>query len=311
MQIDIIIPLYKPDKELFTLLDRLSRQTVAVNKIILINTEEKYFEKLVYGNRSIDKYKNIIEVYHLSKREFDHGKTRRKGVGKSKADIFVMMTQDAMPADDELIANLISPIINDKEKKIAASYARQLSKPDGGVLEQFTRRFNYPDKSCIKSQADIEKLGIKAFFCSNVCAAYRRDIYDELGGFVKRTIFNEDMIYAASAIKAGYKIAYEASARVIHSHNYTCIQQFKRNFDLGVSQAEYPEVFGGIHTESEGMKMVKEAPAYFKKIKKKGKLPYFYLQCLCKYAGYFFGKNYKKLPRRIILKMTTNPDYFL
>ena len=49
-----------------------------------------------------------------------------------------------------------------------------------------------------------------------------------------------------------YAIAYVADAKVIHSHNYNCTQQFKRNFDLAVSQADHPEVFGGIHSESEG-----------------------------------------------------------
>ena len=71
MKIDIIIPLYKPGKELFSLLDRLNQQTVSVQKIILMNTEQKYFEQLVYGTKSLDKYKNV-KVYHLSKREFDH-----------------------------------------------------------------------------------------------------------------------------------------------------------------------------------------------------------------------------------------------
>ena len=47
------------------------------------------------------------------------------------------------------------------------------------------------------------------------------------------------MIYAAAAIQAGYRIAYAAQARVVHSHNYTFRQQFCRNFDLGVSQAAF------------------------------------------------------------------------
>ena len=55
--------------------------------------------------------------------------------------------------------------------------------------------------------------GIKTFFCSNVCAAYRREIYEELGGFVRHTIFNEDMIYAAKAVEAGYSVAYAADAQ--------------------------------------------------------------------------------------------------
>ena len=63
-------------------------------------------------------------------------------------------------------------------------------------------------------------------------------------GFIKNAIFNEDMIFAGKAVmEDDYAIAYVADAKVIHSHNYNCTQQFKRNFDLAVSQADHPEVF--------------------------------------------------------------------
>ena len=68
---------------------------------------------------------------------------------------------------------------------------------------------------------------------------------------MRHTIFNEDMIYAAGLVKAGYGVAYEAEARVIHSHNYTGRQQLRRNFDLGVSQAQHPEIFRGVPSEGE------------------------------------------------------------
>ena len=52
-------------------------------------------------------------------------------------------------------------------------------------------------------------------------------------------------------------MAYVAEAKVIHSHNYTGRQQFHRNFDLAVSQAQHPEVFEGVPSEGEGIRMVK------------------------------------------------------
>ena len=143
-----------------------------------------------------------------------------------------------------------------------------------------------------------------------MCAAYRREIYEELGGFVKHTIFNEDMIYAAKAVEAGYAIAYAADARVIHSHNYTNVQQFHRNFDLGVSQAEHPEVFAAYPSESEGKRMVKDVTAYLRKNHMSGKLPHFYIQCACKYAGYLLGKNYRRLPGKWVLAFTSNKEYW-
>lgn len=305
MDIDVIIPLYKPGQELFTLLDKLQEQSVPIRNIILMNTEEKYFTQLTYGTKFYDKYKNV-KVYHLSKKEFDHGQTRRRGVKRSEAEVFVMMTQDAMPADNFLLERLVEPL----HDEVAVSYARQLPAADCNFIEVYTRGFNYPAKSCVKSAEDLPVLGIKTYFCSNVCAAYRREVYEELGGFVRRTIFNEDMIYAAGAVKAGYHIAYVAGACVIHSHNYTNMQQLHRNFDLGVSQAEHPEVFAGIASESEGKKLVKDVTLYLKEQHMLVKLPYFYMQCFCKYTGYLFGKNFKKLPRALILALTSNKEYW-
>ena len=155
MTIDIIIPLYKPGKELFTLLDRLNEQSVQAENIILVNTEEKYFTQLTYGTRFFDKYKNV-KVYHLSKKEFDHGRTRRMGVGKSRADVFVMMTQDAIPADNLLLERLTRQLEGD----VAVAYARQLPAEDCDVVECYTRSFNYPEESCMKSAEDLPSLGI-------------------------------------------------------------------------------------------------------------------------------------------------------
>ena len=79
---------------------------------------------------------------------------------------------------------------------------------------------------------------------------------------MRHTIFNEDMIFAARLIQSGRAVAYCAQARVIHSHNYSSIQQFHRNFDLGVSQADHPEVFDCVKSESEGIRMVKQTAGY-------------------------------------------------
>ncbi len=305
MSVDVIIPLYKPGEELFRLLDMLNSQSQPINKIILMNTEEKNFDRLIYGTDFWNRYKNV-KVYHVSKVEFDHGKTRHLGVTKSDADFFVMLTQDAMPMDKELISRLTSPLTG----QIAVSYARQLPGEQSDALECLSRSFNYPPQSRVKGLPDLQELGIKTYFCSNVCAAYRRDIYDKQGGFIRNTIFNEDMIYAAGVVKAGYQIAYVAEAEVIHAHNYNCMQQLRRNFDLGVSQADCPEVFADVKSESEGKKLVAEARRRFKAEGKSSKLPGFYMQCAFKYLGYLLGKHYRVLPRPIIMKITTNQEYW-
>ncbi len=305
-KIDIIIPVYKPDQKFLALVDKLEHQTVAVNKIIIMNTERQYFDRLVKGTSFFEKYQNVC-VINLKKEDFDHGLTRRQGVEQSDAQVFVMMTMDAMPVDGDLVEKLTAPL---EKGDVAVSYGRQMAGKNSGEIERYTRKFNYPGKGCEKSAKDVEKLGIKAFFCSNVCAAYRRDIYDRLGGFVSRTIFNEDMIYAAGAIKAGYKIVYAADAKVVHCHNYTYRQQFRRNFDLGVSQADHPEVFAAVSSEGEGAALIRKTTVHLWKSGKKRLIPGLYISSCFKYAGYFLGKHYKGLPKCLVLKCTMSEEYW-
>ena len=307
MKVDVIIPVYGPGNRLLELFDRLGRQTVPVDRLIIMNTEkylwDKWTETLEPG-----RLPENLSVYHVTKEEFDHGATRDAGIGHSDADVCVCMTHDALPADTNLIKALTDALFSGDD--IAVAYARQLPATDCNIIECHTRDFNYPDKSRVKRLSDLDTLGIKTYFCSNVCAAYKREIYRKLGGFIRKTIFNEDMIFAAKAMKNGYAVYYAADARVIHSHNYTASQQFHRNFVLGVSQAEHPEIFVAYPSESEGKRMVKDVTVYLRSNHMSAGLPHFYMQCACKYAGYLLGKNYRRLPKKWVLAFTSNKEYW-
>ncbi|MCI9385011.1 MAG: glycosyltransferase [Lachnospiraceae bacterium] len=305
--VDVILLTHKPDSRVKELIKAVEEQTYPIRKMIIMNTEERYFEKLFYGTRFLEKYKNI-EVHHLSEKEFDHGRTRAKAVQYSKADIFVCMTQDAVPENNQLIQKLVDALT--QQDDIAAAYARQLPLPDCREIEKYTRSFNYPEQSSVKAADDMERLGIKTFFCSNVCAAYNREIYEHMGGFVKKAIFNEDMIYAGHAVSAGYRIAYAADARVRHSHNYTCMQQFRRNFDLGVSQAEHPEVFDIVSSESEGIRLIKDTIKYLGRTKHKRLIPFLIVSSAYKFIGYQLGKHYESLPDRMVKWCSSNKLYW-
>ena len=301
MEVDVLIPVYRPDGKLTELLKRLKTQNYPIHRVILMNTEERHFPAELTG------IWDRVEVYHLAKEEFDHGGTRDRGVRMSTADLVVCMTQDAMPADETLIEELVKPF---DDPEVWAAYARQLPNEDCREVEKYTRSFNYPEQSMVKTKEDLDRLGIKTFFCSNVCAAWRREKYLELGGFVKHTIFNEDMILAGTMIKQGGKIAYCAKAKVIHSHNYSAFQQFHRNFDLAVSQTMYPEVFGGIRSESEGINLVKKSLSYCIKIGKPWLMIQVVSQSAGKLLGYKMGQRYRSLPMWLILRCTMSPSFW-
>lgn len=298
--VDVVIPTFHPDERVVKLVGKLLEQNYPIDHILIMNTQKEYWDG------RIDSLSEKIIVEHIEKAEFDHGATRHQALLKSRADVVIFMTQDAMPEDRELTEKLMAAL---EDRQVGAAYARQLPADGCGYLERYTRKFNYPPESRVKSLADLDTLGIKTYFCSNVCAAYDREIYLELGGFVRHTIFNEDMILAAQMIQAGYKIAYEAQARVIHSHNYSGMMQIHRNFDLAVSQADHPEIFQRVSSEGEGIRLVKQTASHLLS-HRPWLLPSLLWQSACKYLGYWLGSRYRKLPRALILKLTMNREYW-
>ncbi|SHJ49860.1 glycosyltransferase family 2 protein [Parasporobacterium paucivorans] len=298
---DVIIPTYKPGKALGILLEALNRQTIRPDNIFIINTDEKCLQETDYAGFS------NVKVHHISQSEFDHAATRNMAIRMSGAEYVILMTQDAIPADDRLIEELIKPFA---DEEVVLTYGRQLPREDCNPVESYTRSFNYPAQDMMKTKEDIPRLGIKAYFCSDVCAAYRVSSYKSLGGFVPRTIFNEDALYAAKALKNGYKVYYASKARVIHSHNYGAMEYFRRNFDLGVSHREYREVFEGIKTEGEGIRLVKNTMKHLISIRKTRLIPGLVWDSAWKYIGYRLGKKYDSLPKGLVIKCSMNKQYW-
>lgn len=306
--IDLVIPTYKPNDVLFHLLKSIDLQMVEVDHIYLMNTGEDLFTiNLERDQISYIMNHPKVEISHVTPSEFNHGGTRNQGFQKSKADIVVTMTQDVTIISKDLIEELVKPFEN---PEIVVSYARQLPYKDLKPEEKFVRSFNYPKESRVKRKEDLEKLGIKTYFASNVCSAYKKEIFDQVGGFEENVIFNEDMFYAAKVINKGYAISYTAEAEVVHSHNYKNWTQFQRNFDLAISQVNHKEIFEGIRSESEGIKMVKAASKYLLSHGLFYRIPCLIATSGWKYMGYFFGKRYRRLPKKTVVKWSMNKNFW-
>lgn len=312
--VDIVIPTCRPDIKLKKLMYMLKRQTYPIDKVIIMNTgtQEPLLPYLKGGQAGLN-----LEIHDVKPQEFDHGKTRNMGASYATGDITVFMTQDAVPADIYLIERLLEPFSGNFDdvtvppgQVIAASYARQLAAKDCRLAERYTRNYNYPSVSSLKTKDDLPKLGIKTYFCSDVCAAYRMDLFKERQGFISPAIFNEDMIYAAKAVEAGEGIAYAAKAKVVHSHNYSKYQQFQRNFNLAVSQAMHPEVFDQVPSEGEGIKLVKSTAAYLAGKRKPWLIPDLVLASAAKYAGFFLGKHYRNIPLKWVKRISNCPWFW-
>lgn len=302
MKVDAVIPAYKPGRDLRELVEKLLDQTVRLGRIIIINTDREFFDEKEYLIAP------AVEVVHITRHEFDHAGTRDMGLRMSDADYVLFMTMDAIPKDNYLVEKLLSGFR--RADNIAVSYARQLPKKDCNRIEQITREFNYPAQSRVQTSDDIKELGIKAYFCSDVCAMYDTSIYRSLGGFKAPAIFNEDMVYAAGALDAGYAVSYCADALVYHSHNYTGRQYYRRNFDLGVSQADHPEIFERFNVKGTGMQLVRKSLAQICRMGTPADIIRLVYYSGMKYLGFRKGKNYHKLSLKSCLKHTSDKEYW-
>lgn len=302
MKVDAVIPAYKPGHDLRELVEKLLDQTVRLGRIIIINTDREFFDGKEYLIAP------AVEVVHITRHEFDHAGTRDMGIRMSDADYVLFMTMDAIPKDNYLVEKLLSGF--SRADNIAVSYARQLPKKDCNRIEQITREFNYPAQSRVQTSDDIKELGIKAYFCSDVCAMYDTSIYRSLGGFKAPAIFNEDMVYAAGALDAGYAVSYCADALVYHSHNYTGRQYYRRNFDLGVSQADHPEIFERFNVKGTGMQLVRKSLAQICRRGTPADIIRLVYYSGMKYLGFRKGKNYHKSSLKSCLKHTSDKEYW-
>ncbi|MGN0507394.1 MAG: hypothetical protein ACI4FZ_12595, partial [Lachnospiraceae bacterium] len=100
-KVDVIIPVYHPDKKLYRLLEMLSNQTILPETVYLMNTEtgknedssevlkEKikgfFSKKKKFGKR----LPLNIKIIPVKKEEFDHGGTRHKGAELSESPLLL------------------------------------------------------------------------------------------------------------------------------------------------------------------------------------------------------------------------------
>jgi rhamnosyltransferase len=301
--LSVIIPTWNGAASLRELLGVLTRQTVLFHELLIVDSSSQ--DETVAIAKEFG-----AEVVVIPPDEFDHGGTRTLMCRKAKGDILVFLTQDAIPASTEALAKLIDPLLSDK--MIAVTYGRQLPNRDATVFAAHLRFFNYPSQAGVRSFVDREQFGFQTVFSSNSFAAYRKIALAEVEYFKSGLIFGEDTCAVGRLLMQGYKVAYVAEAMVFHSHNYTCLQEFRRSFDIGVlhvTESWLLETYG--RAEGRGWQYVKSGVFYFLQRKKKSLLPGFFWRVFIKLLGYKLGRNFQSLPQRMIPLLSMHRSWWV
>jgi len=284
-------------------IESVLKQSARPSEILIFDTEST--------DGAIERAKDLLKriptrIFSLTKQEFDHGGTRNTALEAAKHTWVLFLTQDAVCASNDALANLLTAT---KGKGIVAAYGRQLPHHDATALAATARVFNYPETSHRQDMSRATELGIKTWFCSNSFSLWHKPSLIRQGGFQSKLILGEDAEAAARLIQAGAAVAYAADAQVYHSHNYSALEEFKRYFDIGVFHEENRELlFKAGSANKEGLKFVRAQlnalwlqRAFLSLIK-------FPFHVAAKAIGYKLGRKFNLLPTwlRSILSMHKN-----
>jgi len=298
--VGVVIPTYNGGSVWKEVVSALQMQRSDFDKILVIDSGSTDETVAIAQNAG-------FTVEQISATKFNHGGTRNFGLHKIDCDIVVFLTQDAIPANNAI--SLISSEFEDD--RIAVTYGRQLPHDNATPIAEHARLFNYKSEKYVYEFNDKDKHGIKTTFTSNSFAAYKKEVFIDLGGFNDSIIFAEDMHFTARALLAGHKVCYAAEATCKHSHNYSPIQEFRRYFDIGVfhrNESWIREIFG--KPIGEGNEFIKSEFVFLWK-----KMNFIWIPIACvnnffKMLGYTIGLNYTKIPRKLTTRFTTCKSYW-
>lgn len=238
MDVTIVIPTKNAGSQITDVLDAIKKQ----------KTDLEY-EVICVDSGSSDNTIEIIEQYSFAKlfkilpSEFGHGKTRNYGAAQGTGEFIVFITQDALPASEFWLDNLVKAV--SKDKLCAGGFGKHLPYPDCNLFD--------------KRDLDLHFKGFgleNTYFWITDCKRYREEegyrhllaFYSDNNSCMRREIwerypyadvnFAEDQIWARQMIELGYHKVYVADAPVYHSHNYKMTSYFGRYFD------EYKGLYG-------------------------------------------------------------------
>jgi rhamnosyltransferase len=145
-----------------------------------------------------------------------------------------------LPANDQWLASLVRPF--DFDSSLAGVCGRVLPRADADWLnaKDSARNIN------ATTERVVTKITDRAAYASlnpenrrrfvnfhSLSAAIRADVFRRIP--FREANFAEDLMWGKEALEAGYTIQFEPSSVARHSHNYSILDVFRRNFDDGAA----------------------------------------------------------------------------
>jgi len=236
-RVSIVIPTLNAGPGLEALLAALQRQTIPATIIAVDSgSTDGTLEQLAHAG---------ARVVAIAPDAFNHGDTRNLALTQAVGELAVLMVQDALPATDTWLAELIAPFA---DPLVAGSYGRQQPRADASRLTAHylgtwaaarpEARISGPlDRELFNRMTPAERHQACVF--DNVCSCVRLSVWREHP--FRRTPIAEDLHWAAAVLLDGHRIAYAPAALVWHSHDRPVRYELQRTY---LVHQQLQQIFG-------------------------------------------------------------------
>lgn len=152
--------------------------------------------------------------------EYNPARVMNRGMELARSNFVLFLNADATPVGPRWLRTLVRPLF---DPQVAAVYGRQVPRP--GCRAVYARDYEH----CF---GRTRPAGPRADFFSMVSSGVRRDVWAGRG-FNEALQYSEDDEFARWCRGRGYRVVYVPGSCVVHSHNYTPAQAFRRSFGEG------------------------------------------------------------------------------
>ena len=177
-----------------------------------------------------------VTIQQIAKQEFQHGHTRNRGVAWSDAEFVAFLTQDAIPADEHWLDNLVSAL--ESQPAAAGAFGRHIAHDGASPLIRdelechFAGLDKFPKALSLNSKEDLicaDDQGWRQVlhFYSDNNSCLRKSVWREIP--LPCVPFGEDQLWAEAIIRRGYAKVYAKDAVVKHSHHYSPTETYQRS----------------------------------------------------------------------------------
>jgi len=144
------------------------------------------------------------------------------GVSYATGDILILLNSDVVP-DKDFLEPLLAHF---SDEKVFAVGCLERTTDDNGVAKEYGRSQGYFSRGFILHKALDAKDGTSTFWVSCGSGAFRKSIWNKLGGLDRlyNPFYWEDIDLSYRAVKSGYTILFESKSIIHHFHEKGAIK---------------------------------------------------------------------------------------